>query len=69
MSTIGRILRHRQRPHLLCPICNEPVSLESSKTDEDGCATHEDCYVAKVCKKSCSNGNHGTTFTKTGTSH
>ena len=32
-----------------CCICNNPVSLESSKTDEDGQAVHEDCYVLKFC--------------------
>ena len=31
-----------------CPLCNQRVSLETSKTDEDGNAVHEDCYVAKV---------------------
>lgn len=35
-----------------CPICNEPVSLETSKTDEDGQAIHEECYAEKVCTKS-----------------
>ena len=35
-----------------CPICNEPVSLETSKTDEDGQAIHEECYASKVCTKS-----------------
>jgi hypothetical protein len=27
------------------------VSLENSKTDEDGQATHEECYVEKICGK------------------
>ncbi len=30
----------------ICPICHDPVSLESANTDEHGCAVHEDCYWA-----------------------
>lgn len=33
----------------LCPLCRKPVPLEDSKTDEHGAATHEQCYVNKVC--------------------
>jgi hypothetical protein len=29
----------------LCPLCNEPVELENSITDEAGKAVHEDCYL------------------------
>lgn len=38
-----------------CPICDKPVPLESAKTDEDGKAIHEDCYVSalKFKLKSC----------------
>lgn len=36
-----------KRP-LLCRICGRPVAVETSKTDEDGRAIHEDCYVVKV---------------------
>ena len=32
----------------LCPICNELVELEKSKTDEHGKAVHEDCYIAAI---------------------
>lgn len=32
----------------ICSICKKPVQLETSKTDEDGMAVHEDCYVSKV---------------------
>jgi hypothetical protein len=32
-----------------CCICTNPVSLETSKTDENGQAVHEDCYVLKLC--------------------
>ncbi len=31
-----------------CAICGHPVELERCKTDEDGDAVHEDCYVAKL---------------------
>jgi len=30
----------------VCYICNKPVNLEQSKTDENGRAIHEECYVA-----------------------
>jgi len=29
----------------LCPICDKPLELETSKTDEDGRAVHEHCYI------------------------
>jgi len=32
-----------------CCICNSPVPLETSKTDENGQAVHEERYVLKVC--------------------
>ncbi len=32
-----------------CCICNSPVLLETSNTDENGQAVHEECYVLKVC--------------------
>jgi len=31
-----------------CPICNKLVAMESAKTDENGHAVHEDCYVVIV---------------------
>ncbi len=34
-----------------CCICNEPVLLETSNTDEYGQAVHQECYVLKVCSK------------------
>ena len=33
-------------PH--CAICEQPVNLEESKTDEHGNAVHENCYVWTV---------------------
>lgn len=35
----------------ICCICDDPVLLERSKTDEYGQAVHEECYVLKVCSK------------------
>ena len=32
----------------ICSICNLPVSLNNAKTDEDGNAVHEDCYLIKL---------------------
>ena len=32
----------------LCAICHAPVPLNAAKTDEDGEAVHEDCYLLKV---------------------
>jgi len=32
-----------------CSMCNRPVLLETSKTDEYGQAVHEECYVLKLC--------------------
>jgi anti-sigma regulatory factor (Ser/Thr protein kinase) len=32
-----------------CCICDCPVPLETSNTDENGQAVHEECYVLKVC--------------------
>jgi hypothetical protein len=34
-----------------CPICNEPVRLENSKTDGNGKAVHEECYLWSLTSK------------------
>jgi hypothetical protein len=31
-----------------CAICRQPIELEHCKTDEDGSAVHENCYIEKV---------------------
>ena len=36
------------KPLPVCPICNLAVALEAAKTDEDGRAMHEDCYLLKL---------------------
>jgi hypothetical protein len=35
-----------------CSICNKPVDLETSKTDDRGKAVHEQCYVLRHALKS-----------------
>ena len=39
----------RWRPE--CVICEEPVKLEESKTDENGQAIHEECYVSSLTSR------------------
>jgi hypothetical protein len=31
-----------------CPICNELIKLETAKTNEDGHAVHDECYLAQI---------------------
>lgn len=51
VSAMLRILHHSGDGQYLCPICNEPVTLNTAKADEDGHAVHEDCYLDKIsCK-------------------
>jgi hypothetical protein len=49
-----RVSQDAAKAQTMCPLCGEPVSLERCKTDEDGRAIHEDCYVRKVCSKGLS---------------
>jgi hypothetical protein len=35
----------------ICDICNKPVKLETSRTDEHGKAVHEGCYLLKISLK------------------
>ena len=35
----------------LCCICNSPIPLETSNTDESGNPVHEECYVRKTISK------------------
>lgn len=39
---------HHPKRFPVCPLCNEPVELETTKTNEDGEAVHEECYVLAV---------------------
>ena len=36
---------------LRCALCNEPVDLRAAKTDEDGRAVHEECYLLRMQMK------------------
>lgn len=42
----GGVYRCTWKP--ACCICEEPVELETAKTDECGRAIHENCYVLKL---------------------
>jgi hypothetical protein len=44
----GTFSRSSDGPLPTCPVCNEGVELEFSKTDEKGVAIHEDCYWRKI---------------------
>lgn len=42
-------MRNRQLLRFpICPLCNEPVELETTKTNEDGKAVHEECYIISL---------------------
>lgn len=44
-------MTHRRRAgdrQFLCPICNEPVELETAKTDCEGHVIHDECYLKKI---------------------
>jgi hypothetical protein len=41
----------------ICSICNEPVEINTAKTDEDGKAIHEECYVMIIIRKGASPPN------------
>jgi hypothetical protein len=32
----------------LCPLCDKPLELETSRTDENGRAVHEHCYIQQL---------------------
>ena len=32
----------------ICPLCNEPVELETTKTNKDEELVHEECYVISL---------------------
>ena len=44
---------------LLCRICGKPVAVEGCKTDDDGKAVHEDCYVLKLRLEQSNEDGHG----------
>lgn len=46
LADLAGVWRCSSKP--ACSICNEPVDLETAKTDECGRAIHENCYVLKL---------------------
>jgi hypothetical protein len=36
------------QPEVYCSVCKKPVALENAKTDDDGRAVHDECYLFKV---------------------
>jgi len=40
-----------KKKYQICSLCNEPVELETTKTDESGKPVHEECYVIALKKK------------------
>jgi hypothetical protein len=36
---------------LLCRVCGKPMTIELAKTDEDGKAVHDTCYLARLSKR------------------
>jgi hypothetical protein len=34
-----------------CSVCNEAVEIETSKTDEDGRAVHEECAILQAARR------------------
>jgi hypothetical protein len=39
-------------PALICRICGKPLAIESAKTDAEGKAVHEACYVGRLTEQS-----------------
>ncbi len=54
MSKKAPVGNERDPHNFVCPdcaLCQRPVPLEISKTDEFGRAVHEECYVLKVSSR------------------
>ena len=51
MSASRHTLFQPTKGRYLCTICHEPLKIETAKTDEDGRAVHEQCYVDKSSGK------------------
>jgi hypothetical protein len=48
----------------LCFICHTPVQLEISKTDENGHAVHERCYLLRLRLRQATTGPKGSSQSK-----
>ena len=42
---------YMSRRSAVCCICEIPLPLETSRTDEEGRAVHEECYVGKTISR------------------
>jgi hypothetical protein len=42
-----------------CALCDKPVPLDTSKTDENGKAVHEECYLLKMRLKRATSKDEG----------
>jgi hypothetical protein len=38
-------------PFPTCKLCSEPLDIKTAKTDGDGQAVHEECYLASLKKR------------------
>jgi hypothetical protein len=45
----------KAKPAPLCAICGNPVVLETSKTDSNAQAVHEECYARKIESRKAAN--------------
>jgi hypothetical protein len=48
MSALLRTRHDTGNGKHFCVICNEPIKLETAKSDEDGNPVHDDCYLKKI---------------------
>jgi hypothetical protein len=53
-------IAHGAQPILRCRMCRQPVLIETAKTDGDGQAIHEDCYLTSLTQKSMAAKNRRT---------
>lgn len=47
----GVPMAHAIQPQFNCSICNKPVDLAIAKTDDDGKAVHDECYILNLAVK------------------
>ncbi len=57
MNLLPTNLPTKSEQPLFCRICGKPVAVETTKTDGDGKAIHEACYLKKVKRERA--GNEG----------
>jgi len=58
-QNVSQRLNGKSSP-LLCRICGKPAAVETCKTDGDGKAVHEECYVLNVKIEQASKDGHET---------